>query len=185
MTKIISVDPGKSGALCVMNLKGQVEDLFVVPTKEYETSTKLPVAKRTKNKQYKTKTKVDLCALENKLKDLKFKYKSFIVIEEVSAMPGQGVTSMFSFGETFGTLKGILYKYSKNEDLTLVRPQKWKKHFKVSADKDTVIEVCKRLYPQVSLKATSRSRNDHDGMAEAVLIGRYFLDCELKKNGII
>ncbi len=179
-TKIISVDPGVSkdprlsGAICLMNLKGEVEELFPVPHKKYPMS-----------KKGKTKVKVNMLELSNKLKSLRLTDESFIVIEEVTAMPGQGVTSMFSFGETFGTIKGLLYKYSKYTDLNTIRPQKWKKHFKLGSDKEKVIEECKRLYPNVCLKASARAKKDSSGMAEAVLLGKYFLDCELKKHGII
>lgn len=46
-------------------------------------------------------------------------------LEHVSAMPGQGVTSMFHFGEGFGWLQGMLEAYEIPYEL--VRPQKWKK----------------------------------------------------------
>ena len=52
-------------------------------------------------------------------------------------------------------------------------PQKWKKEFSVTSDKNTSIEVAKRLFPNVNLKATARCKKDHDGMAEALLIAEY------------
>ena len=92
-------------------------------------------------------------------------------IESVSAMPGQGVTSMFNFGKGFGWILGILDAYAVPYEL--VRPQKWKKEFSITSDKNTSIAVCKRLFPWVSLLPTERCRKDNDGMAEALLLAEY------------
>lgn len=95
---------------------------------------------------------------------------AIVCLEHVTAMPGQGVTSMFTFGENFGWLKGLL---EANEiPYELVRPQKWKKEFGISG-KNQSIDVCKRLFPTVSLRKTARCRKDHDGIAEAVLMAEY------------
>lgn len=92
------------------------------------------------------------------------------VLEHVGAMPGQGVTSMFSFGENFGYIKGLLEAFEIPYEL--VRPQKWKKAFGISG-KNQSVEVCKRLFPGVSLRRTERCKKDHDGMAEALLMAEY------------
>ncbi len=92
-------------------------------------------------------------------------------LEHVSAMPGQGVSSTFSFGSNFGFIQGVLS--ALHIPYELIRPQKWKKEFSVTADKNTSIEVCKRLFPQVSLLRTERSRKDDDGLAEALLMALY------------
>lgn len=92
-------------------------------------------------------------------------------LEHVSAMPGQGVTSMFSFGENFGWIQGVLSAYRIPYEL--VRPQKWKKAFSITGDKNSSIQVCKRLFPQVSLKRTEKCKTDHDGIAEALLMAEY------------
>ena len=92
------------------------------------------------------------------------------VLEHVGAMPGQGVTSMFSFGENFGYIKGLLEAYQIPYEL--VRPQRWKKAFGISG-KNQSVEVCKRLFPGVSLRRTERCKKDHDGMAEALLMAEY------------
>ena len=96
---------------------------------------------------------------------------AFCVLEHVGAMPGQGVTSMFSFGESFGWLEGVLDCYSIPYEL--VRPAKWKKAFSVTGDKNTSVAVAKRLFPDVSLRRTDRCRKDDDGMAEALLMAEY------------
>lgn len=92
-------------------------------------------------------------------------------VEHVGAMPGQGVTSMFNFGQNFGYIKGLLEAYQISYEL--VRPQKWKKEFGITGDKNSSVEVCKRLFPGVSLRRTERCRKDDDGMAEALLMAEY------------
>ena len=93
------------------------------------------------------------------------------VLEHVHAMPKQGVSSTFNFGMNFGFIQGVLKAYGIPYEL--VTPQKWKKEFSCTSDKNTSIEVCKRLFPNVNLKATERCKKDHDGMAEALLIAEY------------
>ena len=93
------------------------------------------------------------------------------VLEKVNAMPGQGVVSMFNFGQNYGFIQGVLKAYEIPYEL--VTPQKWKKEFSCTSDKNTSIEVCKRLFPNVNLKATDRCKKDHDGLAEALLIAEY------------
>jgi crossover junction endodeoxyribonuclease RuvC len=92
-------------------------------------------------------------------------------LEKVGAMPGQGVTSMFHFGENFGMIQGILI--ANRIPFELVTPQKWKKEFSITSDKNGSIAVCKRLFPGVSLLPTARCRKDNDGMAEALLMAEY------------
>ena len=71
----------------------------------------------------------------------------------------------------FGFIQGVLKAYGIPYEL--VTPQKWKKEFSCTSDKNTSIEVCKRLFPNVNLKATDRCKKYHDGMAEALLIAEY------------
>lgn len=92
-------------------------------------------------------------------------------LERVGAMPGQGVNSMFHFGENYGFIQGLLTAYSIPYEL--VTPNKWKKEFQVTGDKNSSIDVCKRLFPGVSLRRTDRCRKDDDGMAEALLLAEY------------
>ena len=98
-------------------------------------------------------------------------YECICYLEHVHAMPKQGVSSTFNFGMNFGFIQGVLKAY--NIPYELVTPQKWKKEFSCTSDKNTSIEVCKRLFPGVNLKATDRCRKDHDGIAEALLIAEY------------
>lgn len=92
-------------------------------------------------------------------------------LEHVGAMPGQGVTSMFHFGENFGYIRGLLEAFEIPYEL--VRPQKWKKEFSITGEKNSSIEVCKRLFPGVDLRRTERCRKDDDNVAEALLMAEY------------
>ena len=136
----IGIDPGKAGALAIIN----GDDVEIIPFDEEEY----------------------IKALEK----YSF-YRKACVLEHVSAMPGQGVTSMFNFGANFGWIQGVLQALSVPYEL--VRPQKWKKEFSITGDKNSSIAVCKRLFPDVSLLPTERCRKDNDGMAEALLMAEY------------
>ena len=93
-----------------------------------------------------------------------------VVIEQVSAMPGQGVTSMFNFGQSFGVLKGICA--SMQLSMYFVRPAKWKKYFNLiktekEASRTKVIEI----FPQISGKL---SKKKDVNKADAILIASFF-----------
>lgn len=92
-------------------------------------------------------------------------------LEKVGAMPGQGVVSMFSFGENVGYIKGVLEAFGI--PYQEVSPRKWKNAFGLSSDKSSSAIVCQQLFPGVSLLPTARSRKPHDGMAEALLMAEY------------
>ena len=94
-----------------------------------------------------------------------------VVLEHVSAMPGQGVVSMFTFGTGWGRIMGVLE--ALRIPYELVKPQKWKKAFSVTGDKNSSIAVAKRLYPGIDLRRTERSHKDDDGLAEALLMAEY------------
>ena len=106
--------------------------------------------------------------LESIYKD---KQQAICCLERVGAMPGQGVTSMFSFGENFGFIRGLLEAYEI--PYQLIRPQTWKKEFSLNSDKNTSVSVCRKLFPNVSLLPTARSRKDNDNLAEAILMACY------------
>lgn len=92
-------------------------------------------------------------------------------VEKVGAMPGQGVVSMFNFGHNLGFIEGVLQ--ANGIPYQLVPPQTWKKEFSLSSEKTKSIEVCQKLFPKATLLATARSRKEHDGMAEALLMAEY------------
>lgn len=140
----IGVDPGKSGALACIYEDGVVEVV------SFETGL------------YKT--------IMHGVSDLGSESVR-CCIERVSAMPGQGVTSMFTFGQNYGWLLGQLDAYDIPYETVL--PKKWKAEFGLTGDKASSVEVCKRLFPKVSLLRSERCRKDDDGMAEALLLAEY------------
>ena len=97
--------------------------------------------------------------------------KAVACVEKVGAMPGQGVTSMFSFGKSAGFIEGVLQAYGI--PYQLITPQKWKKEFSLGHTKEDSITVCKRLFPSVKLLPTDRCKKESDGMAEALLMAEY------------
>lgn len=141
----IGIDPGKKGAMAIINDIGRLE------IHEFDKDI--------------YKTLLFPFFLYDQFKDVK------CCLEHVGAMPGQGVTSMFSFGENFGFIQGLLTAYEIPYEL--VRPQKWKKEFSISSDKNTSIDVCKRLFPNAILKRTARCKKDDDNFAEALLLCEY------------
>lgn len=150
----IGIDPGKNGGIAVIHDK--LPKPIDVTVYKYSDDDLIDV--------------IDVCTKGSSIavhRDEEIK----CVLEKVNAMPGQGVVSMFNFGQNFGFIQGVLKSYEI--PFELVPPQKWKKEFSVTSDKNTSIEVVKRLFPNVNLKATERCKKDHDGMAEALLMAEY------------
>ena len=159
---IFGIDPGMSGAISVLENK-KVIDVFDMPT----------MIDGKKNKRQVNGSHVTNIIKErlNKDKDKEI----VVVVEHVNAMPGQGVTSMFNFGQSFGVIKGICAALSL--PVYFVRPIKWKKYFNLirtnkDASRTKVIEV----YPEISSKL---SRKKDSNKADAILIARYFNDTQL------
>lgn len=92
-------------------------------------------------------------------------------LEKVHAMPKQGVASTFTFGEGYGYIKGVLE--CNHVSYQEIPPQQWKKEFGLNTDKKKSVDVCRKLFPDVSLRPTERCRTDNDGMAEALLMAEY------------
>ncbi len=96
----------------------------------------------------------------------------FCVLEKVHSMPQQGVKSTFNFGTSFGYIKGVLEAFGI--PYQEVPPQAWKKEFNlIGTDKKASIACAKRLFPNVNLLPTERSRVESDGMAESLLMAEY------------
>lgn len=101
------------------------------------------------------------------------------VVEDVHAMPGQGVTSMFSFGRNKGIIEGML-SYARIQ-YNLVSPRKWKSEFSLVFPRGTEkafikgmsIRRAQELFPGTCLRPTKRCKVDSDGMAEALLMAEY------------
>ena len=96
--------------------------------------------------------------------------KTVCCLERVHAMPRQGSVSMFSFGESYGWLKGVLdmaeIPYQE------IAPQTWKKEFNLNSDKTKSIEVAKQLFPKAKLTPLG-CKKPHDGVAESLLMAEY------------
>ena len=99
------------------------------------------------------------------------KYRCIAAVEKVGAMPKQGLSSTFSFGKSAGFIEGVLAALSI--PYQLIPPKEWKKLFGLNSDKQKSIDVCKHLYPGVSLLPNERCRKDSDGMAESLLLATY------------
>lgn len=95
----------------------------------------------------------------------------FCMVESVHSLPHEGVKSAFSFGKSCGYIEGVLRALTIPYQTVI--PQKWKKEYSLTNDKGLSIETCKKLFPNVSLRATERCRTDSDGLAEALLIALY------------
>lgn len=148
MKVFIGIDPGKDGCLAVL---GYRDTPILVPFSETEYANQL--------RRLTLVTRNDIGG------------SVFCVVEHVNAMPGQGVTSCFSFGQNFGFILGLLTAFCIPYEL--VRPQKWKKEFSCTSDKNTSIKVAQRLFPGIDLRRTPRCAKPHDGMAEALLMAEY------------
>jgi len=158
MRYVIGIDPGLTGALAVLD---RVYDGKVVVAD-------MPVMAKGIGK------KMQCNAAE--LAQLPGHYRPAQVwLEQVGAMPGQGVSSMFSFGESFGVIRGVVA--ALGVPLELVRPAAWKRRFGLlKADKDVARTRAIELYPLLPL-----SRKKDVGRADALLIARYGLE-ELRKR---
>jgi crossover junction endodeoxyribonuclease RuvC len=110
--------------------------------------------------------------IKERLKDAK---EVIVVVEHVNAMPGQGVTSMFNFGQSFGVIKGICAALGL--PIYFVRPSKWKKHFNlIKTNKDASRTKVIEAYPEISSKL---HRKKDSNRADAILIALYFNDTQL------
>lgn len=93
-------------------------------------------------------------------------------VEKVGAMPGQGTVSMFSFGQSYGFILGVLAAFGI--PYQLVPPRKWKAEYGLlNTQKQASVDVAKRLFPEVDLLPTPRCRKENDGMSDAVLMAEY------------
>ena len=97
--------------------------------------------------------------------------KMLAVVEKVGAMPKQGLSSTWAFARNVGIIEGILIGLWI--PYQLVPPRVWKKEFSLTSDKVKSVEVCRRLFPNVSLMRTERCRMDDNNFAEAVLMAEY------------
>ena len=159
--KIIGIDPGLSGAIAVMHDK-KVMNMYDMPV----------MAEGKKNKRQLNSSQLVNIIKENINED----EDTIVVVEQVNAMPGQGVTSMFNFGQTFGAIKGVCA--ALRLPIFFVRPSKWKKHFElINSSKDASRTKVIEMYPTLSDQlAKKRDVNKSD----AVLIAKFYFETKLK-----
>jgi crossover junction endodeoxyribonuclease RuvC len=153
---ILGIDPGLSGAIAIYNI--YTEELVVMD---------MPVVEMTRNGKHKREVSPALVADVIAGKGAVRAY-----MERVSAMPGQGVSSMFSFGRSAGIVEGVLAAYEI--PVTLVTPQAWMKAMAVRAGKDGSRERAMQLFPAYS---TLFARKKDDGRSDAALIAKYGATC--------
>ena len=161
--RIIGIDPGLSGGIAIL------DDLKIFDIYD------MPIMSEGK----KNKNQLNSAQLVNIIKkNIIPSGDTFLIVEQVSAMPGQGVTSMFNFGQSFGSIKGICA--ALNLPIFFVRPAKWKKHFDlINSSKDASRTKVIEMYPSISQRL---SKKKDVNKADAILIARYFRDCRAQFN---
>ena len=156
---IIGIDPGISGSICFFQ-DGKIVDVVEMPT----------MIEGKKNKKQVNGSQI-FNEISEKIKKLD-KKEIKVVIEQVSAMPGQGVTSMFNFGQSFGILKGICS--SMQLSMYFVRPAKWKKYFNLlNSEKDASRTRAIEIFPYFS---SQLSRKKDSNKADAILISSFYYE---------
>ena len=156
---IIGIDPGISGSICFFQ-DGKIVDVVEMPT----------MTEGKKNKKQVNGSQI-FNEISEKIKKLD-KEEIKVVIEQVSAMPGQGVTSMFNFGQSFGILKGICS--AMQLPMYFVRPAKWKKYFNlINSEKDASRTRAIEIFPYFSGQL---SRKKDSNKADAILIASFYYE---------
>ena len=154
---IIGIDPGISGAICFFQ-NGEIADVIDMPS----------MADGKKNKRQINSQQV-FNEVSERIINIP-KKEIIVVIEQVSAMPGQGVTSMFNFGQSFGVLKGICSAMQLS--MYFVRPAKWKKYYGlIKTEKDASRTKVIEIFPYISSKL---SKKKDSNKADAILIANFF-----------
>ena len=156
---IIGIDPGISGSIYFFQ-DGKIVDVIEMPT----------MTEGKKNKKQVNSSQV-FNEISEKIKKLD-KNEIKVVIEQVSAMPGQGVTSMFNFGQSFGILKGVCS--AMQLPMYFVRPAKWKKYFNlINSEKDASRTRAIEVFPYFSGQL---SRKKDSNKADAILIASFYYE---------
>ena len=156
---IIGIDPGISGSICFFQ-DGVIKDVVDMPT----------MTEGKKNKKQVNGSQI-FNEISEKIKNID-KKNIKVVIEHVTAMPGQGVTSMFNFGQSFGILKGICSAMQLS--VYFVRPAKWKKYFNlINSEKDASRTRAIEIFPYYS---SHLSRKKDSNKADAILIASFFFE---------
>ena len=156
---IIGIDPGISGSICFFE-DGKILDVLEMPT----------MTDGKKNKKQVNGAQI-YNEISTKIKGIE-KQNLKVIIEQVSAMPGQGVTSMFNFGQSFGILKGICS--AMQLPMYFIRPAKWKKYFGlIKSEKDASRTKAIEMFPYFS---SQLSKKKDSNKADAILIASFYYE---------
>ena len=156
---IIGIDPGISGSICFLE-NGKILDVVEMPT----------MAEGKKNKRQVNGSQIYNEISKRIQQTDKINIK--VIVEQVSAMPGQGVTSMFNFGQSFGILKGICSAMQLS--MYFVRPAKWKKYFNlINSEKDASRTRAIEIFPYFS---SQLSKKKDSNKADAILIASFYYE---------
>ena len=156
---IIGIDPGITGAICFFE-DGEVKDIIEMPN----------MADGKKNKRQINGSQI-FNEISIRIKDI-HKKEVLVVMEQVSAMPGQGVTSMFNFGQSFGVIKGICSAMQLS--MHFVRPAKWKKYYGlIKSEKDASRTKAIEIFPYIS---SQLSKKKDSNKADAILLASFFFE---------
>ena len=156
---VIGIDPGITGSICFFE-DGKIIDVVEMPN----------MAEGKKNKKQVNGAQI-YNEISLRIKHLK-KEEVKVIIEQVSAMPGQGVTSMFNFGQSFGILKGICS--AMQLPMYFVRPSKWKKYFNlINSEKDASRTKAIEIFPYFSAQL---SKKKDSNKADAILIASFYYE---------
>ncbi len=162
---IIGIDPGISGSICFFE-DGKILEVIEMPV--------MTEGKKNKKQVNGAQIYNEFLKRINKKKDDEVR----VVIEQVSAMPGQGVTSMFNFGQSFGILKGICSAMQLS--MFFVRPAKWKKYFNlINSQKDASRTRAIEIFPYFS---TQLSKKKDSNKADAILIASFYYETHQKDD---
>ena len=156
---IIGIDPGISGSICFFK-DGKILEVIEMPT----------MTEGKKNKRQVNGSQIfnEISKRISKVENLDIR----VIIEQVSAMPGQGVTSMFNFGQSFGILKGICS--AMQLPMYFVRPAKWKKYFNlINSEKDASRTRAIEIFPYFS---DQLSKKKDANKADAILIASFYYE---------
>lgn len=156
----IGVDPGLSGAIGVLS------------NGRYVTVEDMPVV--AKGGTGSVKNEVDPAGLIQLLRQHTSAEEYVIVaLERVNAMPGQGVSSVFSLGDSFGCARSAIA--ACRFEMVSVRPPEWKRYFKLGTDKEQSRALAVRMFPDAPLHLKK-----HSDRAEALLMARWLHDMRNK-----
>ena len=156
---IIGIDPGISGSICFLK-NGKILAVIEMPVM---------------NEGKKNKKQVNGAQIYNEINkkiSSNPETKTRVVIEHVTAMPGQGVTSMFNFGQSFGVLKGICS--AMRLPMFFVRPAKWKRYYNlINSEKDASRTRAIEIFPDFS---SQLSKKKDSNKADAILIASFYYE---------